>query len=65
MKKGQEFTPKYWIAHNTTTSDVYLATASKRKSDVDDRAADYFGSDWVEDGIIAVDLFELRIVDND
>jgi len=29
MKTEQEFTPKYWIFHNTESDDVYLDTASK------------------------------------
>lgn len=29
MKTEQEFTPKYWIFHDTESDDVYLDTTSK------------------------------------
>ena len=33
MKQGQQFTPKYWVFHNTDTDDVYLDTAAKSWDD--------------------------------
>jgi hypothetical protein len=29
MKPDQQFTPKYWVFHNTQTDDVFIDTAAK------------------------------------
>ena len=29
MKSNQQFTPKYWVFHNTRTDDVFIDTAAK------------------------------------
>lgn len=33
MRKGQPFTPKYWIVHHVKTDDVYIQTASKTEEE--------------------------------
>jgi len=31
MKQNQKLSPKYWVVHDTESSDVYLYTANKCK----------------------------------
>lgn len=64
MKKDQEFTPKYWIVHDTTTDDVFLHTASKSMDRSIQKHDDLYGGyDCFEEGSnLRCSLFELRIV---
>jgi hypothetical protein len=61
MIKGQRYSPKYWVAHDTRTDDVILSTASKSLSNCIDL---YNGVASVEEyEFIKFDLMAIMEVD--
>lgn len=60
MKKDQKFTPKYWVGHSKTSSDVFLETAEKSKEDSEITMGNLFGDNWEEK--YEVILIEIKIV---
>ena len=63
MNNNQTHTPKYWVAHNKTTDDVLLGTASKSKVLVYDKMREELGDDWEEgESGWLISLIEIRLV---
>ena len=62
MKSDQKYTPKYWVAHNTKSDDVYITTAHKSMDAARRRAIVYLGEEIDEDYIGMV-LIEIKLVD--
>ena len=62
MNNDQEFTPKYWIGHSLTCSDVFLNTANKDRHASCRMMEKQFGEDWFMDESLSVDLFEIKEV---
>ena len=67
MRTEQDFTPKYWVFHNTATDDVYLDTAAKSWEDCRILAAqkhtekllDFYST---ESSPYAISLVEIKLV---
>lgn len=63
MNNEQKLTPKYWVAHNTSTDDVYVRTMFKYRQDTLDMVVAMYGDDWEEKHPnIKIDLIELKVV---
>lgn len=63
MNNEQKLTPKYWVAHNTSTDDVYVRTMFKYRQDTLDMVVAMYGHDWEEKHPnIKIDLIELKVV---
>lgn len=63
MNKEQKLTPKYWVAHNTSTDDVYVRTMFKHRQDTLDMVVAMYGDDWEDSHPnIKIDLIELNVV---
>ena len=60
MKIDQEFTPKYWVGHNTESDDVYLPTASKNRATAEHNMAEKVYIDWVDE-----DYYEIILISID
>jgi len=62
MNNDQKLTPKYWVAHDKNSDDVFLKTASKDREEVQESLFNFLSGDWDEEtsqfGII---LIEIRI----
>tara|TARA_Y100000296_G_scaffold35956_1_gene41643 strand:+ start:616 stop:819 length:204 start_codon:yes stop_codon:yes gene_type:complete len=64
MKINQKLTPKYWIAHDNTTGDVWLDTADKSLVGCRDKLKHKFdGWDIDNDEDISLWLFEVKPVE--
>lgn len=62
MKENQEFTPKYWVAHDKRADDVFLESASKNIKLTQIWLCNKFGECWMDNGNLGINLFELSIV---
>jgi len=67
MNTKQPLTPKYWIAHDPRTDDVYIDTASKSYDDCYEKIKVLmFGTDALigamDEGKIKISLVEIKIV---
>lgn len=63
MNNEQKLTPKYWVAHNTSTDDVYVRTMFKHRQDTLDMVVAMYGDNWEETHPnIKIDLIELKVV---
>ena len=65
MKAEQEFTPKYWIVHDSTTDDVFLRTASECRNTAIQRYElfEVKGKYFEDNEDLKCSLFELKIFD--
>jgi hypothetical protein len=64
MKINQKLTPKYWIAHDNITGDVWLDTADKSLTGCRDKLKHKFdGCDVDNDEGISIMLFEVKPVE--
>lgn len=71
MNSEQEFTPKYWMVHNTKTDDVLVYTAHKsRDGAIFIYNSTTFGKLFDDSDDLCCDLFEIgfallkKVVDN-
>lgn len=63
MNTEQKLTPKYWVAHNTSTDDIYVRTMFKYRQDTLDMVVAMYGYDWEEEHPnIKIDLIEINLV---
>lgn len=63
MNIEQKLTPKYWIAHNINSDDVYISTMFKYRQDTVDAISLIYGENWEENfPNIKIDLFEINMV---
>lgn len=67
MKPDQNHTPKYWVAHDPRTDDVYLDTASKSYDGcVEKLTPILYGKEdtfrLMDEGKIEISLVEIKFV---
>ncbi len=63
MNKGQKFTPKYWVGHDTKSDDVFKDTLFKSRDDSERAMEVFFGQNWEDDNpTFRLILIEIKIV---
>ena len=62
MNSKQEFTPKYWIGHNTRSDDVLITTANKNYFNADLKLREEVGEKLYNSDEYVVSLFEINLV---
>lgn len=67
MKANQKYSPKYWVAHDPRTDDVYLDTASKSYDGCIEKLTPIlYGKEdtfrLIDEGKIEISLIEIKLI---